>query len=163
MNNINNVKLNEEQAEYVSKFYNPEFSAHDFVLLFSAINASQKIFSFDRDSLVSFIQKCKANSTFERILREINLENNGIFYYSFEFNEAIAQAKWARLLYTISPETDSTIYIQENFPVKEFTQKKVEYLNEMTSFIIEYNESLEKKEPTPETPLLLEKKNNVNN
>lgn len=136
----NNNVIFEEHNKYIERFYNPEFTTYDLLTLFSALSVSQKEYSFDRDNLISFIAYCKKNSKFARILSDVNLKNNGVFYYSEEFDEAIGKLKWGRILYTISPEQDSTICIFEDIPISELINTRMSYVDETICFIDEYKE-----------------------
>ncbi len=129
-----------KHIKYYERFYNPEFTAYDLLTLFSALLASQKEYSFDRNNLIEFISFCKNNSKFSKILEEVNLKSNGISYYSEEFDEAITKLKLGKILYTISPEQDSTICIFEDIPISELTNPKMAYVEETTSFIEEYKD-----------------------
>lgn len=77
----NNNVMFKEHSEYIERFYNPEFTTYDLLTLFSALSASQKEYSFDRNNLISFIASCKKNSKFSRILSDVNLKSNGIFFF----------------------------------------------------------------------------------
>ena len=127
-----------ERQSYDEKFSEPEFSSYDFMCLFCALNASQRNYSFNRETLIKFIKSCKENNTFSRLLNNIKLKNNGIFSYSDELDEAIAKLKWSRILYTISPETDASIHIFQDIPMSEFIKKRISYFDEMINFIEEY-------------------------
>jgi len=150
----NNNVMFEEHSKYIEKFYNPEFTAYDLLTLFSALFASKKEYSFDRNNLVSFIASCKKNSKFSRILSDVNLKSNGIFYYSEEFDEAIGKLKWGRILYTVSPEQDSTICIFDDIPISELISPRMIYVDETTCFIEEYKE-FEINKKTPNATLVL--------
>ena len=134
---VNSVVF-EEQKKYIERFYEPSFSAYDFVSLFSVLCATQNEYSFSRDNLIVFINFCKIHSKYDKLLGDINLKSNGIFYYSEEFDEAIAKLKWGKILYTVSPEQDSNVYIFENIPTEEIIKPRVNYLEEVSNFISEY-------------------------
>lgn len=125
----------EDKQPYIERFYNPIFSAYDFVSLFSAFYASQKEYSFIKDHLVDFISICKKHGKYDNLLGDIHLRSNGINSYSEALDEAVAKLKWARILYTISPEQDSTVYIFDNTPFAEMMKNKIDFLDEMTDFI----------------------------
>lgn len=127
-----------KQDEYIKRFDDPKFTAFDFLSLFSAVYASEKEYSFDRDDLIEFISQCKSNSSFTEILSDINLKSNGVSYYSEEFDEAIAKLKWGGILYTISPERDSKIYIFEGIPVSQLMEGRENYIDDMEHFTCEY-------------------------
>ena len=128
-----------KEKEYVEYFHNPEFSAYDFLILFSAFNATQGKLSFYRDTLIKYISICKESTEFEELLAEINLKNNGINIYSDEFDDAIFQLKIANILYTVSPEKDSEIFIFDDIPKSEIIDKRKKYTNEIIEFINKYN------------------------
>lgn len=128
-----------KEKEYVEYFHNPEFSVYDFLILFSAVNATQGKLSFYRDTLIKYISICKESTEFEELLAEINLKNNGINIYSDEFDDAIFQLKIANILYTVSPEKDSEIFIFDDIPKSEIIDKRKKYTNEIIEFINKYN------------------------
>ncbi len=129
-----------EKEKMIDKyFYEPKFTAYDFLVLFSALNAAQNVFSFYRDTLIRYIDLCKQNDEFKTLTSEINLRSNGINNFSEEFDDAIFQLKIAKILYTVSPEIDSEIFIFDNIPVKELIEKRKEYAKEMITFIEKYN------------------------
>lgn len=138
MTKDNNVQF-EKHNKYIERFDNPDFTAYDFLSLFSALNALQKEYSFDRDSLINFINFCKKGLKFSNLLNDIHLKSNGISYYSEEFDEAIGKLKWGNILYTISPERDSTICIFEDIPTSKLIEPRRNYLEEATCFVEEYN------------------------
>ncbi len=137
---VNVRKGYEEAQDYVKRFYESKFSPYDFMCLFTAINASQKNFAFNRDSLIKFIRSCKSNKQFSRVLNDIHLKNNGLFDYSNDLDEAIQKLKMAGILYTVSPETDESICIFENTPMAKLIKDRLDYFDEMVSFIGEYKE-----------------------
>ncbi len=152
----NNNVMFEEHSKYIKRFYNSEFTTYNLLTLFSALSAFQKEYSFDRDNLISFIASCKKNTKFTRILSDVNLKSNGIFYYSEEFDEAIAKLKCGRILYTVSPEQDSTICIFDDIPISELIRPRTNYVDETTCFIEEYKE-FEINKKIPKTTLVLDK------
>lgn len=133
------MKQNNQNKKYIEKFYEPKFTPYDFIFLFSAVNANNKNYSFNKDNLISYIKLCNENFKFTNLTKEIPLKNNGISSFSEELDEAIAKLKWARILYTISPEKDSTIHIFEDIPTSEIIKPRIDYLEEMYDFIQEYN------------------------
>ncbi len=128
----------ESDEKYLSKFYEAEFSPYDFMSLFAAINASQRNYSFSRDNLIQFITSCKESNQFCRLLNDIHVKSNGIFNYSEDLDEAMQKLKLGKIFYTISPEKDSTIMIFEDIPMAELIKKRIEYFDEMVSFIGSY-------------------------
>ena len=75
---------------------------------------------------------------FTNLLNDINLRNNGIYFFSEEFDEAITRLKWGKILYTVSPEHDSLIYIFEDIPILELINSRSNYIDEIANFINEY-------------------------
>lgn len=152
----NNSIMFEEHSKYIERFYNPEVTTYDLLTLFSTLFVSQKEYSFDRENLLNFIASCKKNSKFVRILSDVNLKSNGIFYYSEEFDEAISKLKWGRILYTVSPEQDSTISIFDDIPITELISPRMSYVDEVICFIEEYKE-FEINKKISNTALVLER------
>lgn len=139
------IKLSEASQKYLEHFYDPEFTSFDFMLLFSTINALQNNCSFNRDNLLKTIEICKSNNEYNDLLEEIKLKSNGIHSYSEELEEAITKLKYSGILYTISPEQDSTICIVENQELFESIQLRKDKKEEMTKFISKYNDMNNKK------------------
>lgn len=135
---MNVIKGREESQNYVERFYESKFSSYDFMCLFTAISASQKKLIFNRDSLIRFIRSCKSNNQFSRLLDDIYLKSNGIFDYSNDLDEAIQKLKIAGILYTISPESDATMYIFENIPMSKLIKDRLDYFDEMANFVGNY-------------------------
>ncbi len=129
-----------ENDEYIEHFIDLEFTAYDFCALFSAYNVSQNTHSFDSDNLIQFINFCKQNNMFSRLLRDIRLKSNGLWYYSDELDEAIARLKWGGILYTVFPEKTSLVHIVEGIPILDFISKRIEFLDEMSAFVDVYEE-----------------------
>jgi len=130
--------MTEQQEKYLEKFYEPDFSAYDFITLFSAANARKNDYYFDRDSLIQFINFCKRTSIFNNLLDDIMLKSNGVTYFSDELNNAITSLKMVRILYTISPENDGTIYISKNIPIEDLIEPRKNYFIKMNEFINAY-------------------------
>ncbi len=130
----------ESNVKYIDRFYDSPFSPYDFLSLFSALYVQQEEYFFDRDKLVEFIASCKRDDKYNNLLDDIHLKNNGIHSYSEDFDEAVAKLKWAHILYTVSPEVDSTIYIFEDTPFIEMMKTKTNFIDEMTNFIVEFKE-----------------------
>lgn len=55
-------------------------------------------------------------------------------------DEAVAKLKWEKILYTVSPEQDSRIYIFEDTPFTELLRDKEDFIDEMPDFIGEFKE-----------------------
>ena len=83
---------------------------------------------------------CKESNKFTKLLNGIRLKSNGIFSYSEELDEAIAKLKWGKILYTISPEQDASIFIFENIPMSELIKKRISYFDEMVYFLSKYTD-----------------------
>lgn len=130
----------ESNEKYIDRFYDSPFSPYDFLSLFSALYASEKDYSFSRDELIIFIDICKKSGKYSHLVGDINLRNNGIHSYSEDLDEAVAKLKWANILYTVSPEQDSRIYIFEDTPFTKMMSDKDAFIDEMTDFIGEFRE-----------------------
>ncbi len=115
------------------------FTSFDFICLFTGIYASQKNFEFDRDQLVDFIKECKDMQLFNNLLSEFNIKTNGVTYYSQELEEEIQKLRLGFILYTISPEKDSTIYIFEDTPIDLLLKGRMNNYDEMIEFITKLN------------------------
>ena len=143
MKQENNLKqmtrISERQKKYMERFYEPEFSAYDFMCLFCAVNGIQQKYSFDREILLSFIKSCKLNGEYTNLLDDINFKSNGVFYYSEELQEAITKLKLAGVLYTISPERDSSILISIDTHFEELMGPRNDYLDQMEAFVSSFN------------------------
>ena len=133
-------KAGEEMANQENRFYQPEFSAYDFMCLFTVINVIQKTNAFDRDSLIKFISYCKNNNKFNQLLNDININSNGVFAYSNDLEEAIQKLRLSGLLYTISPESDAKIFIFENIQIANLIGKRIDYFDDMIKFIKNYKQ-----------------------
>lgn len=151
----NNNNMFEEHNKYIERFHNPDFTAYDFLFLFSSIYTSLGEYSFEKDSLIKFIRYCKDNPMFANLLSDINFKNNGISYYSDEFEEAIGKLKFGGILYTISTEKDSTIYIHKDIPFLEIIESKKDYVENLNNFINEYKNF--KNDKVNKNTLLLDK------
>lgn len=135
------TKQNEkEDNQYNERFYECEFSSYDFMCLFCALSAAQRKYSFSRDNLIRFIEFCKANNQFTSLLDDIQLKRNGISSYSEELDEAIAKLKWGKVLYTVSPERDSSVSVFEDIPMSKLIEKRISYFDEMISFLYKYSD-----------------------
>lgn len=130
----------ESNVKYIERFYDPPFSPYDFLSLFSALYASEKDYSFSRDELIAFIDICKKSGKYSDLVGDIQLKSNGIYSYSEDLDEAVVKLKWAKILYTVSPERDSRIYIFEDIPFTELMRGKDDFINQMTDFIGRFKE-----------------------
>lgn len=137
--NKKNVVLNEEEIKYLNMFHESDFSPYDFICLFSAINMSQNNFSFNRDKLIQYISFCKKNNQFDELLNDIQINNNGVFDYSNALEEAIQKLKLGRILYTISPEQNSQIYMFKNIVFTNLIENREKYKDKMELFIKKFN------------------------
>ncbi len=127
--------------EYPTLDYEPLFSAYDFMCLFCAIYANEKIYFFNYEDLINYIKTCKINNLFPNLLNNINEEN-----LSSSIEEAIQKLRIARLLYTIAPEKNHIIYLFPNTTSFNLISKREAYLNEMLKFISMYHCYLSTKE-----------------
>lgn len=130
---------NSTKVPYIDRFYQSKFTSYDFVSLFCAILSKQQQYSFFREHLIEFIKSSKTNRKYEHILEDIYLKSNGIFNYSDNLDDAIFNLKVGGILYTISPEQDSQIYISKNIPTEELISSRSKYVDVMLEFIDEYN------------------------
>lgn len=141
-NNIKSIDTNvsNERRKYLDMFSEPEVTAYDFMCLFSATCASQEKYIFDRDQLLAFIKSCKLNGQHSVLLQDINIKSNGVFDCSENYDEAIAKLKWAKILYTVSPEQDASIHIFEDTPCDELIKPRIQYADEMAQFVDNFHE-----------------------
>lgn len=130
--------LDDETKKYLDMFYEPKFTAYDFIALFCTITAIKGIFSFSKDNLLDFIVNMKKSNQYDEVLGNINLKNNGIFFYSNDLDEAISTLKIAGLLYTISPEKDSSICISDNLDISGIIKSRVQYMTALVNFVNDY-------------------------
>lgn len=137
----------EKRKNYIDMFYEPDFSTYDFIFLFSAMSILEEQNCFNKGHLIAFIRICKSENKYRNILNDINFKNNGLFDYSEDINEAIAKLKWVKILYTIFPETDATVYIHDDIPTEDILRKRKDYIEEITTFINEYKTFLETMTP----------------
>lgn len=134
----NGNRLGKDAEEYIKRFYENKFTAYDFMTLFCAIYAIQKRNSFSRDNLLAYIINCKEAQKFESLLEDIALKNNGVFYYSENLMEATTMLKNVGILYTISPEGDSSIYIRDDVSVSSMIKTRLDYMDAMVAFVAHY-------------------------
>ena len=100
--------------DYLSKFHHPKITAYDFLCLLISILRLNEVESFERDSVENWIVHCKNSNLYHDLLEDIHLKSNGVQTYSEELQNAYFVLKVARVLYTISPEKDSEIFILIN-------------------------------------------------
>lgn len=137
---LNTRDKHEESQEYVDRFYQAEFTPYDFMCLYVAVNASQKNFLFNRDHLLNYIKTCKNGNQFNRLLDDIYISSNGVSDYSESLHEAIQTLKMAKILYTISPEVDASMFIFENTPMAELIKNRIDYFDDMVNFVEGYTQ-----------------------
>ena len=128
-----------EHERYISRFYNPEFTAYEFMRTFCISYAIRAKFEFYRDELLDYIKICKDENQFNDLLEDIHLKSNGIHCYSEDLEEAMTKLKFAGILYTVSPERDSKIYIHERMPFDFLTQAH-DKLEKMYDFVESFDE-----------------------
>lgn len=131
-----------KKDEYINRFYEEKITAYDFLMIFSAVNVLENNYFFSRDDLLAYIKNCKNKNKYNELLEAIIIKSNGIFCYSENFEDSIFQLKLAGILYTISPEKDSTIYINENIQIWDIINPRIDYLNETIKFNYTYNKTL---------------------
>lgn len=130
--------LDRDTEKFMSNVSEPDFSAYSFLRMFSAIIFIKGNHSFNRDNLILFIELNKREGRHNSLLEDIKLKNNGIFSYSEDLDNAYSILKWANVLYTVSSEKDSLIYIEDNIPVVDMITCKANYYSMMESFVDEF-------------------------
>ena len=105
-----------------------EFTTYDFMCLYCAIYANEKINFFNYHNLLNYINYCKTNNLFPNLLEDITIKT---------FTEAIQKLRSARILYTISP--DEIIYLFSDTPISKLINKRENYLEDMLNFITNYH------------------------
>ena len=114
-------------------------TAYDFMTLFCAISSIKNNYSFSRNNLLSYIANCKETHKFKELLQSIQIKNNGVYNYSTVLEDAVFQLKQANVLYTISPEQDSSIYISSDISIQNIIKPRLQYLNEAVEFVNSFN------------------------
>ena len=142
------MKENENNLDYMDRFWDSKFTPYDFMSLFCAVLGSQKQYSFSRNCLIEFIQNCKESCQYTDLLETIPLKNNVIVIFSSKLEEAITKLKFGHILYTISPEKDSEIFIFQDIPISDLMKSRVRYINSMLQFVDNYNKYKLEKSPT---------------
>ena len=136
---MSDLKEMTEHEKYIDRFYDPKFTAYDFMRTFCISYAIIDRFEFYRNDLLHYIKICKKNNQFNDLLEEIYLKSNGIHCYSEDLEEAMTKLKFGGILYTISPERDSKIYIHERIPLDACIETR-DNLEKMTEFIESFDE-----------------------
>lgn len=137
-NKNGSVISNEETEKYLEGLYEKKFSAYDFMCLFCAVCASQKQYKFNRDNLLDFIIKCKNEGKYMNLLNDIKFKNDGMFNYSNNYDEAIMKLKWCGMLWTKSPEKDTSVQISEDTDYIELIYNRIKYIGEFSGFFGQY-------------------------
>lgn len=127
--------LDKDSEKYLSHFKEEDFSAYNFLCLFSAISYIKGEKKFDRDKLLSFIEINKMIKFYDELLYDIKIKN---FSYSENLEDAYSTLKWADVLYTISPEEDSTIYISDKIPLDDIITLRPKYYHVMEEFVEQF-------------------------
>lgn len=130
--------LDKDTQKYLDNFKEKEFSSYNFLCLFVGVSYIKGNKSFDRNKLLSFIEINKTIDFYTKILSDIKIKSNDIFFYSEELEEAYSKLKFLDILYTISPEVDSTIYIREDIPVNDIITLYSKYYGIMEEFVEKY-------------------------
>lgn len=125
--------------KYLEHFYESQFNAYDFIVLFSAINSIKNVYCFNKENLINFIADLKKGKQYEEILNDIQLRNNGVFYYSNDLDEAISKLHSIGILYTLSSKSNSLIYICDNLDISRMLKQKLEFVTNIVEFINDYN------------------------
>ncbi len=128
-----------EKITYIDIFYQPKFTSYDFMSLFCAMLSIKQEYSCCMDHLIKFIKSSKTNRKYNDLLEDIRYKSNGVFDYSDDLDNAIFNLKLGCILYTISPEQDSQIYIFKDIPAEELIKPRIKYVDTMAEFIDEYN------------------------
>lgn len=128
--------LDKDTEEFLSSVSEPRFSTQDFLSLFCASLFTKGSMSFSRDNLLSFIELNK--NKYSGLLEDIKLRSNGVFSYSDNLDDAYSILKWSNLLYTISPEEDSMIYIKDDIPYRQIIVLNIEFYYTMECFVDEF-------------------------
>lgn len=140
--------LDKDTEKYLKGFKESDFSSYNFLSMFCALNFIKDNKYFDRNKLLSFIEKNKNLGLYDKLLNDIKIKNNGVFPYSDNLEEAYSILKWANILYTISPEEDAKIYIKDDIPLNDIITFKNEYYSLMETFVNDYNKFINESEKT---------------
>lgn len=127
--------INPDTQSYLNKFHNPKLTALEFTHLLIAILKINNINSFKYEDIEAHIINCKKMGGYENLLSEITYRSNGIFDYSMDFEVAISSARITGLIYSVSPEQDSTVFIN-NFDEMAILESKKEFINSMLYFLL---------------------------
>lgn len=122
-----------------------QFTAYDFMILFSTISAIKDIHSFSKDNLLDYIANKKNLNKYEELLSDINLKSDDMFYSSKDLDEAISKLKTDGILYTIDTEKNSSIFICEDFDISRIIKPRVDYITESVNFVSDYQKYETKK------------------
>lgn len=136
---MNAKNLDGKKSPYINRFYQPKATSYDFMSLFCALLSKQQEYSFCREHLIEFIKSCQINRKYKDLLDDIRYKSNGVFNYSDDLDDAIFNLKLGGILYTISPERDSQIFISEDISAEELIKPRIKYVAVMAEFIDEYN------------------------
>ena len=95
-------KINKNDIEYMSRFYDPKITAYEFLKCFFAYLGLKEVREVNRN-LIDFLYKQKQISRNKYVLEEINFRNNGIKYYSDDVEDAIFNLQNGGLLGKMNP------------------------------------------------------------
>ena len=126
---------NKTYKEYMDKFYEPELTALEFTQVLICLLKLSGIKSFKHEDIEQHILDCKNCYIFTELLKEINFKSNGKKEYSIDFQDSITSVRNSGLIYSVSPEQDSTVIIKE-FDEAEYLKIKKYYIYSILSFLL---------------------------
>lgn len=131
----NKAVINEDTQKYLDRFYEPKVTSFEFVCLLISVLKVCGVQSFKHKEIEEHILNCKKMNLFTDLFEEITYKPTGIKEYSVEFEDAITTARNSGLIYSVSPEVDSTVIIR-NFDEMEYISNKKEYISPILSFLL---------------------------
>jgi len=96
------LKTNDTTAAYLSRFYEPEITAYEFLKYFFACLKELGEESVNRD-LVSFLYHRKQQEDERVVLEEISFRSNGVNHYSDDVEDALFNLQNGGLLGKMNP------------------------------------------------------------
>jgi len=124
--------------DYLKLFSIPNFTANDFAKLFVAILVEDRRTNFKRNDAIDFLYKAKQEEEYGELLKDVKFKDIGIGVYSDSLEEAFNNMKFANMLYTISPEKDDTIFIEDHFNYSGIIEQNHEYVGSMRDLVSVY-------------------------
>ena len=128
----------ENNVYYIDNFYIKDFSSYDFVTMFASLMTNKNIHAFSKDTLLNYIIMCKNENKYERILKDINIKDDGNINYSDELEMIYFILKCHEILYTISSEESPILFINKDINKEEIIESKKDYEVEMQEFVKGY-------------------------